>query len=58
MLKSKILINSREKLPAEYYDYLDIFSRTLAERFLSPRPNIDYKIILEKTLDGKNLEVL
>jgi hypothetical protein len=57
ILKSKILINSREKFPAEYYDYLDIFSRTLAERLSPLRPGIDYKIILEKTPDEKDLKV-
>jgi hypothetical protein len=57
MLKSKILIDPREKLSAKYYDYLNIFSRTLAERLFSPRLNIDHKIALKKTLDGKNPEV-
>jgi hypothetical protein len=57
MLKFKILINSREKLPIKYYDYLDIFSRILAERLPSPRFNIDYKIVLEKTLDKKDPEI-
>jgi hypothetical protein len=58
MLKPKVLIDPREKLSAKYYDYLDIFSRTLAERLFSPRFNIDYKIALEKTLDEKNPKVL
>jgi hypothetical protein len=31
ILKPKVLINPREKLLAEYYDYLNIFSRILAE---------------------------
>jgi hypothetical protein len=31
ILKPKVLINPREKLPAEYYNYLDVFSRILAE---------------------------
>jgi hypothetical protein len=57
MLKPKILINPREKLSAKYYDYLNVFSRTLAERLSSPRFNIDYKIVLEKTLDGKNPKI-
>jgi hypothetical protein len=57
MLKSKVLIDPREKLPAKYYDYLNIFSRTLAERLPPPRLNIDYKIILEKTLDEKDPKV-
>jgi hypothetical protein len=58
ILKSKVLIDSREKLPAKYYDYLDVFSRTLAERFFSFYFNINYKIVLEKTLNGKDPEVL
>jgi hypothetical protein len=58
MLKPKILINPREKLSAKYYDYLNIFSRILAERLFSPRFNIDYKIILKKTLDKKNPKIL
>jgi hypothetical protein len=58
MLKPKILIDPREKLSAEYYNYLDVFSRTLAERLFSPYSDIDYKIALEKTLDEKNPEVL
>jgi hypothetical protein len=57
MLKLKVLIDFREKLPAEYYDYLDIFSYTLAERLSSPRFNIDYKIVLEKTPDEKDPKV-
>ena len=57
MLKPKVLIDPREKLPAEYHDYLDVFSRTLAERLPPPRPGIDYKIILEKTPNGKDPEV-
>ena len=32
ILKLKILIDSYEKLLIKYYDYLDIFSRVLAER--------------------------
>jgi hypothetical protein len=31
MLKLKVLLNPREKLPAEYHDYLNVFSRMLAE---------------------------
>jgi hypothetical protein len=58
ILKSKVLIDSREKLSAKYYDYLDVFSRTLAERFFSFYFNINYKIVLEKTLNGKDPEVL
>jgi hypothetical protein len=58
MLKPKVLIDPREKLSAKYYDYLNVFSRTLAERLFSFRFNIDYKIALEKTLDGKNSKVL
>ena len=57
MLKPKVLIDPREKLPAEYHDYLDVFSRTLAERLPPPRPGIDHKITLEKTPDGKDPEV-
>jgi hypothetical protein len=57
MLKPKVLIDPREKLPAEYHDYLDVFSRTLAERLPPPRPGIDHKIVLEKTPDGKDPEV-
>jgi hypothetical protein len=57
MLKPKILINPREKLSAKYYDYLNIFSRTLAERLFSPRFNIDYKIVLEKTPDEKDSKI-
>jgi hypothetical protein len=57
MLKSKVLIDPREKLSAKYYDYLNIFSRILVERLPSPRFNVDYKIVLEKTLDGKDSEV-
>jgi hypothetical protein len=57
MLKPKILIDFREKLSTKYYDYLNIFSRTLAERLLSSRFNIDYKIVLEKTLNEKDPEV-
>jgi hypothetical protein len=57
MLKSKIIIDSREKLLTKYYDYLNIFSRTLAEQLPPLRPNIDYKIVLEKTSDGKDSEV-
>jgi hypothetical protein len=58
MLKPKVLINFREKLPAKYYDYLNIFNYTLAERLSSPRFNIDYKIALEKILDEKDPKVL
>jgi hypothetical protein len=58
MLKPKVLINSREKLLAKYYNYLDIFNYTLAERLFSSRFNIDYKIALEKTFDEKNPKVL
>jgi hypothetical protein len=57
MLKPKVLINPREKLPIKYYDYLNIFNRTLAERLPSSRFNIDYKIVLKKTPDGKNPKV-
>jgi hypothetical protein len=57
MLKFKVLIDSREKLSAKYYNYLDVFSRTLAERLLSPYFNIDYKIALKKTLDEKDPKV-
>jgi hypothetical protein len=57
MLKPKVLIDFREKLSAEYYDYLNIFSRTLAERLFSPRFNIDHKIVLEKTFNGKDPKV-
>jgi hypothetical protein len=58
MLKPKILINPREKLSAKYYDYLDIFSRTLTKRLFSLRFNVDYKIALKKTPDRKNPKVL
>jgi hypothetical protein len=57
ILKSKVLIDPREKFPAKYYDYLDIFSRTLIERLPPSRLNIDYKIVLEKTPDGKDPEI-
>ena len=58
MLRSKVLIDPREKLLAEYYAFLDIFSCILAKRLSLSRPNIDYKIILEKTPDRKDPEVL
>jgi hypothetical protein len=57
MLKPKILRDPREKLPAEYYECLDLFSRMLAERLPSHRPGIDHKIVLEKTPDGRDPEV-
>jgi len=40
MLKPKILVDSREKLPAKYYEYLDVFNRTLVKRFFLSRFNI------------------
>jgi len=58
MLRPKILIDPREKLLAEYYAFLDIFSRILAERLSLSRLNIDYKIILKKTLNRKDPEIL
>jgi hypothetical protein len=57
MLKPKVLIDFRKKLPAEYYNYLNVFSRTLAKRLFPSRSDIDYKIILKKTPDGKNLKI-
>ena len=58
MLRPKVLIDPYKKLLAEYYAFLDIYSYILAERLSLFRPNIDYKIILEKTPDKKNPEVL
>jgi hypothetical protein len=58
MLKPKVSIDPREKLPAEYHEYLDVFSRTLAERLPPQRPGINHKIILEKTSDREDSEVL
>jgi hypothetical protein len=57
ILKSKVLLNPREKLPAEYYDYLNIFNRILAKLLPPPRPSIDHKIILKKIPDGKDPEI-
>src|SRR5271163_2167307 len=57
MLKPKAPVDPRENLPAEYHEYLDVFSRTLAERLPPSRPGIDHKITLEKTPDGKDPEV-
>jgi hypothetical protein len=57
ILKSKIIINSREKLLIKYHDYLNIFNRTLIKRFPPLRFNINYKIILEKTSDEKDFKV-
>jgi hypothetical protein len=57
MLRPKVLVDPREKLPTEYHDYLDVFSRVLAERLPPHRPGIDHKITLEKTPDGKDPEV-
>ena len=47
MLKPKVQIDPREKLPAEYHNYLDVFSRVLAERQPPFRPGIDHEIPLE-----------
>jgi len=58
MLRPKVLIDPHEKLLTKYYAFLDIFSYILAERLSLSRPNIDYKIILEKTPDKKDPEVL
>jgi hypothetical protein len=57
ILKPKVLIDPRKKLSAEYYNYLNIFNRTLAKRLSLSRFNVDYKIILKKTPDGKDLKV-
>ncbi len=57
MLRPKIPIDPREKLPAQYHHYLALFSRLLAERLPPPRPGIDHKITLEKTSNGKDPEV-
>jgi len=57
MLRPKAPVDPREKLPTEYHEYLDVFSRTLAERLPPQRPGIDHKIVLEKTSDGKDPEV-
>jgi hypothetical protein len=57
MLQPKAVVNPREKLPAEYHEYLDAFSRVLAERLPPHRPGIDHKITLEKTPEGKEPEV-
>ena len=57
MLKPKVTVDPRKKLPVYYHAHLDIFSRILANRLPPYRPNIDHKIILEKTPDGKNPKV-
>ena len=57
MLKPKVLIDPHEKLPAEYHDYLDVFSRVLAERQPPFRPGIDHEIPLEKTPNGQDPKV-
>ena len=57
MLKPKVRIDPREKFPAEYHDFLDVFSRMLAERQAPFRPGIDHEIPLEKTPDRQDSKV-
>jgi hypothetical protein len=58
MLKPKVPIDPCEKFSTKYHNYLNIFNRILAERLLSFRPDIDYKIILEKNFNGKDSKIL
>jgi hypothetical protein len=53
MLKPKVTIDPKEKLPKEHHRYLKLFSRMLADQLPAHRPGIDHKIPLEKTSDGK-----
>ena len=57
MLKPKAHIDPREKLPAEYHEFLPVFSRMIADQLPAHRPGIDHKIPLEKTPDGKDVEI-
>jgi hypothetical protein len=57
MLRPKIIIDSKEKLPKEHHRYLKLFCRTLAERLPPQCFNIDHKITLKKTPDEKESAV-
>jgi len=46
---SKPRTNPADKLPREYYEYLDVFNRDAAEKLPNHRP-YDYKIKLEDDL--------
>jgi len=53
MLKPKVMIDPKEKLPKEHHCYLKLFCCTLADRLPPQCPGIDHRITLEKTPDGK-----
>ena len=48
---TRILIEIRKLLPAQYYDHLPFFEGDMAAELLPHRPGINYTFILEK---GKN----
>ena len=53
VLRAKVYIDLKKKLPSYFYDYLLVFDRKVSKT-LAPlrRPGVDYRIKLEKDKEG------
>ena len=56
-LKAKTYSNPKEKLPKEYYSWLDVFDQTAAEHLPPHQKSQDHAIQLEPKADGLVPEV-
>ncbi len=55
VLRLKVVVDSKDHLPLQYYKYLRIFNKQLSDQLSPYRQKVDYKIFLQKDESGKKV---